>query len=111
MHLLIRIVAFALLLGPHAVHAQSRGCVERPLGPAVDGAALGSMRTIAPPAGPPLGPRGRGIVAVPQVPSMGSECVAVMPPVRDILRGEPAPSGGLLRGDDGRGDLLRGPLR
>ena len=99
----IRTVAFfltaTLLLGSLAVRAQSQGCVERLVGPAVDGAALGTMRAMAPqlaPAAP--GPaRGRGMVTVPQMPSMGTECIAVMPPVRDVLRGEPAAAGGLLR--------------
>jgi len=38
-----------------------------------------------------------------------TECIAVAPPPRDILRGEPPPAGGLLRGDDGRQDMLRDP--
>ena len=92
---MIRLVAFALtatpLLGAAAVHGQSRGCVERPIGPAIDGAAFGSRRAL------PDGPRGRGVVVVPQMPSLGTECVSIVPPVRDILRGEPAPAGGLLR--------------
>ena len=85
-----------LLLGSLAVRAQSRGCVERPLGPATDAAALGLLPAM------PHALRGRGAVIVPELPSMGTECIAVMPPVRDILRGQPAPAGGLLRGDDGR---------
>ena len=105
-------LAATLLLAPLAVRAQSRGCIERPVGPPIDGAALGAMRAMVPPAGaaPAIAmPRGRGVVALPQLPSLGTECIAVMPPVGDVLRGEPAPSGGLLRGDDGRADLLRGP--
>ena len=100
---MIRTAAFTLtvtlLLGSFAVRAQSQGCVERPVGPAIDGAALGAMRAMAPQRAPaPPGPaRGHGMVAVPQVPSMGTECIAVMPPVRDVLRGDPAASGGLLR--------------
>lgn len=78
----------------------------------IDGAALGPMRTVVPNRAPspllPHAPRSRGMVALPQVPAMGTDCIAVMPPVQDILRGEPAPSGGLLRGDDGRADVLRG---
>lgn len=96
---MIRTVAFVLtatlLLGSLAVRAQSQGCVERPVGPAVDGAALGTMPQLAP--GAPGPARGRGMVAMPQMPSMGTECIAVMPPVRDVLRGEPAAAGGLLR--------------
>ena len=89
-----------LLLGSLAVRAQSRGCVERPLGPAIDAAALGLLPAM------PHALRGRGVVIVPQLPSMGTECIAVMPPVRDILRGPPASAGGLLRGDDGRASPL-----
>ena len=102
---MIRMAAFALtaafLLGSSAVRAQSRGCVERKVGPVIDGVALGLMPAIPQVAG------SWGVVVVPQMPSMGTECVSIVPPVRDILRGEPAPAGGLLRGDDGRADLLR----
>lgn len=97
-----------MLLALFTAGAQSQGCIERPVGPPVDGAAFGSLRAMPPyPAPLPHPPRSRGMVALPQMPSMGTECIAVAPPVRDILRGEPAPSGGLLRGDDGRSDLLR----
>ncbi len=97
-----------MLLAPITAGAQSQGCIERPIGPSVDGAAFGSLRPMPLyPAPSPHTPRGRGMVALPPMPSTGTECIAVAPPVRDILRGEPAPAGGLLRGDDGRSDLLR----
>ena len=54
---MIRTAALALtvtlLLGSFAVRAQSQGCVERPVGPAVDGAALGAMRAMAVSRAPP----------------------------------------------------------
>ncbi len=86
----------ALLLASFAVRAQSRGCVERPNGSAVDVAGRGRA------------PGGRAVVMVPGVPAHGQDCIAVVPPVADVLRGPPAPGGGVLRGDDGRRDLLRG---
>ena len=63
---MIRMTAFiltsTLLLGSLAVRAQSRGCVERPVGPAIDGVALGPMPAI------PNASWGWGVVIVPQLP-------------------------------------------
>jgi hypothetical protein len=87
----------ALLLAAPA-GAQSLGCIERPTGPAVGATGFGPI---------PGHPRARGAIALPPQPSQGQDCIAVAPPPRDILRGEPPPAGGLLRGDDGRSDLLR----
>jgi hypothetical protein len=96
----------ALLVLPAAAGAQSRGCIERPVGPGMD-------VTVLVPLPQPPGSRGqptpRAAVTVPNQPMYGTECIAVSPPPRDILRGEPPPPGGLLRGDDGRQDLLRDP--
>ncbi len=89
-----------LLLSPLAARAQSHGCVERPSGPAINSTAIAPL---------PHQPRGRVAIAVPTQPTFGQDCVAVMPPVRDVLRGAPPPPGGLLRGE-GPGDLLRDPL-
>lgn len=92
----IRVLASALVLASFAVRAQSRGCVERPSGPALDATGL---------ARPPGLGTARAAVALPGLPAAGQDCIAVMPPVGDVLRGEPAPGGGLLGG----GDPLRGP--
>lgn len=99
----------AILAAPLPAGAQSRGCIERPVGPDMDVIAVVPI-----PRGPALrahpgGPAPRAAVAIPGQPMHGSECIAVSPPPRDILRGEPLPAGGLLRGDDGRSDLLRDP--
>lgn len=93
----------ALLL-PATAGAQSRGCIERPIGPSVEGTVVVPV---------PQAQQGRHTprvaAPIPSQPSYGTECIAVAPPPQDILRGEPPPAGGLLRGDDGRSDLLRGP--
>jgi hypothetical protein len=93
----------ALLL-PAAAAAQSRGCIERPVGPPMD------VTVVVP---VPQAQQGRhtprAAVTLPNQPIYGTECIAVSPPPRDILRGDPPPAGGLLRGDDGRSDLLRDP--
>ena len=93
-----------LLLLPSPAEAQSRGCIERPVGPGMD-------VTVLVPLPAPGQPRANGAAAVtlPSQPMYGTECIAVSPPPRDILRGDPPPAGGLLRGDDGRSDLLRDP--
>ena len=93
----------ALLL-PATAAAQSRGCIERPVGPSMD------VTVVVPlPQGQPGQPTPRAAVTLPNQPIYGTECIAVSPPPRDILRGDPPPAGGLLRGDDGRSDLLRDP--
>ena len=96
------ILVASLVLAPVAAGAQSRGCIERPVGPPIDAAALAPVPGMA----MPQAPRTRMTVAIPALPANGTECIAVMPPVRDVLRGEPAPERGLLRTDSG-GDLLR----
>jgi hypothetical protein len=96
----------ALLALPASAGAQSRGCIERPVGPGMDVTVLVPI-----PQGPAAQgrPPARAAVTVPNQPMYGTECIAVAPPPRDILRGEPPPAGGLLRSDDGRSDLLRDP--
>ncbi len=96
----------ALLALPAVVGAQSRGCIERPVGPGVDVTVVVPLpQAPALPGQPPA----RAAITLPNQPMYGTECIAVAPPPRDILRGEPPPAGGLLRGDDGRSDLLRDP--
>ncbi len=93
-----------LLLLPATAAAQSRGCIERPVGPGMD------VTVIVPlPQAHPGQPAPRAAVTLPNQPMYGTECIAVAPPPRDILRGDPPPAGGLLRNDDGRQDLLRDP--
>jgi hypothetical protein len=91
---------FSAALAPPAAHAQSLGCVERPVGAPLGATAIAPI---------PGHPRARGAIALPPQPSHGTDCIAIAPPPRDILRGEPPPAGGLLRGDDGRSNLLRDP--
>lgn len=99
------LLLLALLL-PATAGAQSRGCIERPVGPPMD-------VTVAVPIPQSQAQQGRptprAAVTLPNQPMYGTECIAVSPPPRDILRGDPPPAGGLLRGDDGRSDLLRDP--
>jgi hypothetical protein len=91
----------ALALPPHTeAHAQSLGCVERPVGPPIDATVFVPV---------PALPGARAAITVPGQPLYGQDCIAVAPPPQDILRGPPAPAGGLLRGDDGRSNLLRDP--
>jgi len=94
------LIAAAMLFAASRSHAQSLGCVELPVGPPLDAAVVARS---------PHLPGARAVLALPGLPAAGHDCVAVMPPVHDILRGAPPPAGGLLRGDDGRGDLLREP--
>lgn len=96
----------ALLALPAAAGAQSRGCIERPVGPGMD---VTVVVPLPQPPGTPARPAPRAAVTLPNQPMYGTECIAVAPPPRDILRGDPPPAGGLLRGDDGRSDLLRDP--
>lgn len=120
-HLLLAAVSL-VLVPPAPALAQSRGCIERPVGPGMDVTVLvpvpqpGARHAPTPrhPAGrdpapraDPTQPAPLAAVTIPNQPIYGTECIAVAPPPRDILRGEPPPAGGLLRGDDGRGDLLR----
>lgn len=77
-----------LLVAP--AQAQSRGCIERPRDPAIDLSAVVPM--------PDGQRRARAGVALPGQPAHGSDCIAVMPPAGDVLRGVPAPPGGLLGG-------------
>lgn len=94
--------------GPAA--AQSRGCIERPVGPGMDVTVLVPVPNVPGQRGGPNQPSPRAAVTLPNQPMYGTECIAVAPPPpRDILRGDPPPAGGLLRGDDGRQDLLRDP--
>jgi len=99
---MVRMTAYAvaLLLSPVVVHAQSHGCVENPSGQGIDATVIVPL---------PLQPRGRVAIAVPTQPAFGQTCVAVMPPVRDVLRGALPPAGDLLRDGDsgGRADVLR----
>lgn len=102
-----RILLAALALAPvtsapvPSARAQSLGCVERPVGPPMDATVIVPV--------PGLRPGARAAVTVPGLPLHGQDCIAVAPPPQDILRGEPPPAGGLLRGDDGRSNLLRDP--
>jgi hypothetical protein len=85
------LVLLALLLGaPIPALAQSRGCIERPRDPAIDLSAAVPM-----PGGQRRARVGAGL---PGQPVHGSDCIAVMPPAADVLRGVPAPPGGLLGG-------------
>lgn len=95
----------ALLL-PATAGAQSRGCIERPVGPSMDVTVVVPLPQAQAQQGQPTP---RAAVTLPNQPIYGTECIAVSPPPRDILRGDPPPAGGLLRGDDGRSDLLRDP--
>lgn len=97
------LLLLALLL-PAAAGAQSRGCIERPVGPSMDVTVVVPLPQAQAQQG---GPTPRAAVTLPNQPIYGTECIAVSPPPRDILRGDPPPAGGLLRGDDGRSDLLR----
>jgi hypothetical protein len=99
------LLLLALLL-PAAAGAQSRGCIERPVGPSMDVTVVVPLPQAQAQQG---GPTPRAAVTLPNQPIYGTECIAVSPPPRDILRGDPPPAGGLLRGDDGRSDLLRDP--
>jgi len=110
----IPLIALVLALAPQSpAIAQSLGCVERPVGPPIDATVFVPVPGL---------PRARAAITVPGLPLHGQECVAVTPPPRDILRGPPAPAGGLLRGDpppalaggllrgdNSRSDLLRDP--
>ena len=82
--------------------AQSRGCVEVPVG-----APMGAIAMVPLPASP----HGHAVVGVPAQAERGQVCIAVVPPVADVLRGAPAPDGDLLRGGQasppGGADLLR----
>jgi hypothetical protein len=93
-----RILALVLALAPSAAFGQSLGCIERPVGQPMDITVLVPV---------PGQPRARAAVTLPPQPSHGTDCIAVAPPPRDILRGEPSPSGNILRTDDPRTDLLR----
>ena len=87
------LVVLALLLvasAPIPALAQSRGCIERPRDPAIDLSAAVPM--------PDGGRRSRVGVGLSGQPAHGSDCIAVMPPADDVLRGPPAPAGGLLGG-------------
>jgi hypothetical protein len=95
------LILVALLLATPA-QAQSRGCIEQPRGPTT------SLSVVVPI--PEQGSRARAGLTLPDQPLYGSDCIAVMPPAADVLRGDPAPGGGLLRGDDGRANLLRDPV-
>lgn len=99
------LLLLALLL-PAAAGAQSRGCIERPVGPSMDVTVVVPLPQAQAQQG---GPTPRAAVTLPNQPIYGTECIAVSPPPRDILRGDPPPAAGLLRGDDGRSDLLRDP--
>ncbi len=99
------LLLLALLL-PATAGAQSRGCIERPVGPSMDVTVVVPLPQAQAQQG---GPTPRAAVTLPNQPIYGTECIAVSPPPRDILRGDPPPAGGLLRGDDGRSDLLRDP--
>lgn len=92
------LLAAALLAAPAG--AQSLGCIERPVGAPMDITVLVPVPGL---------PGARAAVTPPPLPTHGNDCIAVAPPPRDILRGEPPPAGGLLRGDDGRSNLLRDP--
>jgi len=100
-------LALLVLLLALPAQAQSLGCVERPREPAIALAPTVQVPVTLPGQAPNA--RARVGVGLPGQPAYGSDCIAVMPPVQDVLRGEPPPAGGLLRGDDGRADVLRTP--
>jgi len=91
------VLPLALALASLAVRAEPQGCVQVPRGVPMD------MLVTVPVPGMP---RARAEMLIPGVPSHGHDCLAVMPPAADILRGPPAAD--ILRGP-AAADLLNGP--
>jgi len=86
----------ALVLGSLAARAEPQGCVQVPRGVPMD-----VLVTVPVPGMP----RARAEVMVPGVPSHGHDCIAIMPPAADVLRGTQGAD--ILRGSAAP-DILRG---